>query len=114
MSLLQVLGIKTDLIRPGDDLAESLEKAMAKSGLAFQDGDILVVSESTVATAEGRVVDLDDVTPGDLAQTLAARYGKDPREMELILRESDEIVGGIPGVVLTLNQGLPLSQCRDR
>ena len=105
MSLLQVLGIKTDLIRPGDDLVESLEKAMAKSGLAFQDGDILVVSESTVATAEGRVVDLDDVTPGDLAQTLAAKYGKDPREMELILRESDEIVGGIPGVVLTLNKG---------
>ena len=103
--MLQVLGIKTDLIRPGDDLAESLEKAMAKSGLAFQDGDILVVSESTVATAEGRVVALDDVTPGDLAQTLAAKYGKDPREMELILRESDEIVGGIPGVVLTLNKG---------
>ena len=105
MSLLQVLGIKTDLIRPGDDLAESLEKAMTKSGLAFQDGDILVVSESTVATAEGRVVDLDDVTPGDLAQTLAAKFCKDPREMELILRESDEIVGGIPGVVLTLNNG---------
>lgn len=102
---MQVLGIKTDLIRPGDDLAESLDKAMAKSGLAFQDGDILVVSESTVATAEGRVVALDDVTPGDLAQTLAAKYSKDPREMELILRESDEIVGGIPGVVLTLNRG---------
>ncbi len=105
MSLLQVLGIKTDLIRPGDNLAELLDKAMAKSGLAFQDGDILVVSESTVATAEGRVVDLDDVTPGDLAQTLAAKFCKDPREMELILRESDEIVGGIPGVVLTLNKG---------
>jgi coenzyme F420-0:L-glutamate ligase/homotetrameric cytidine deaminase len=99
------LGIKTDLIRPGDDLAESLDKAMTKSGLAFQDGDILVVSESTVATAEGRVVDLNDVTPGDLAQTLAAKFCKDPREMELILRESDEIVGGIPGVVLTLNKG---------
>jgi coenzyme F420-0:L-glutamate ligase/homotetrameric cytidine deaminase len=105
VSWLQVLGIKTDLIRPGDDLVESLDKAMAKSGLAFQDGDILVVSESTVATAEGRVVALDDVTPGDRAQTLAARYGKDPREMELILRESDEIVGGVPGVVLTLNKG---------
>ena len=105
MSLLQVLGIKTDLIRPGDDLAESLDKAMAKSGIAIQDGDILIVSESTVATAEGRIVDLDDVIPGDLAQTLAAKFCKDPREMELILRESDEIVGGIPGVVLTLNKG---------
>ncbi len=102
---MQVLGIKTDLIRPGDDLVDSLEKAMAKSGLAFQDGDILVVSESTVATAEGRVVLLDEVIPGDQAQTLAAKFDKDPREMELILRESDEILGGIPGVVLTLNRG---------
>jgi coenzyme F420-0:L-glutamate ligase/homotetrameric cytidine deaminase len=102
---LQVLGIKTDLISPGDDLAASLEKAMAGSGLDLQDGDILVVSESTVATAEGRVVALHDVTPGPLALSMAARYSKDPREMELILQESDEIMGGIPGVVLTLREG---------
>jgi coenzyme F420-0:L-glutamate ligase/homotetrameric cytidine deaminase len=71
----------------------------------LQDGDILVVSESTVATAEGRVVALHDVTPGPLALSMAARYSKDPREMELILQESDEIMGGIPGVVLTLREG---------
>lgn len=105
MSVLQVLGIKTDLIRPGDDLAASLEKAMARSGLALQDGDIVVVSESTVATAEGRVVALHDVTAGTLARSMAAKYSKDPREMELILQESDEIMGGIPGVVLTLREG---------
>ena len=105
MSLLQVLGIKTDLISPGDDLAASLEKAMARSGLALQDGDILVISESTVATAEGRVVALHDVTAGPLALSMAAKYSKDPREMELILQESDEIMGGIPGVVLTLQKG---------
>jgi len=105
VSLLQVLGIKTDLISPGDDLAASLEKAMARSGLALQDGDILVISESTVATAEGRVVALHDVTAGPLALSMAAKYSKDPREMELILQESDEIMGGIPGVVLTLQKG---------
>jgi len=105
VSVLQVLGIKTDLISPGDDLAASLEKAMTESGLALQDGDILVVSESTVATAEGRVVALHDVTPGPLALSMAGKYSKDPREMELILQESDEIMGGIPGVVLTLRGG---------
>jgi len=102
---LQVLGIKTDLISPGDDLVDALEKAMAVSGLSLQDGDILVISESTVATAEGRVVALHDVTAGPLALSMAAKYCKDPREMELILQESDEIMGGIPGVVLTLREG---------
>ncbi len=105
MSVLQVLGIKTDLIRPGDDLVESLERAMANSGQALEDGDILVISESTVATAEGRVVALHDVIASPLAIAMAARYCKDPREMELILQESDEIMGGIPGVVLTLREG---------
>ena len=102
---MQVLGIKTDLVKVGDDLVQALEKGMAVAGLTLQDGDILVVSESTLATAEGRVILLDDVMPGDLARTLAAKYCKDPQEMELILRESDEIMGGIPGVVLTLNKG---------
>ena len=102
---MQVLGIKTDLIKPGDDLADKLEKAMAGAGLSLQDGDILVVSESTLATAEGRLVHLERVEPSPLARLMADKYDKDPREMQLILEESDQIVGGIPGVVLTLREG---------
>jgi coenzyme F420-0:L-glutamate ligase/homotetrameric cytidine deaminase len=102
---LEVFGIKTDLIGIGDDMVEALERGMMDSGLALEDGDILVVSESAVATWEGRVVNLEDVKPGRLACDLAARYSKDPRDMELIIREADEIVGGIPGVVLTMNKG---------
>ncbi len=105
MSLLEVLGIKTDLVKIGDDLVEALEKGMQRAGLTLEDGDILIVSESALATSEGRVTKLEEVSPGKLAFDLAARYSKDPREMELILKESDEIVGGIPGVVLTLNDG---------
>ena len=102
---MEVFGIKTDLIGIGDDMVEALERGMKESGLALEDGDILVVSESAVATWEGRVINLEDVKPGRLACDLAARYSKDPRDMELILREADEIVGGIPGVVLTMNKG---------
>jgi coenzyme F420-0:L-glutamate ligase/homotetrameric cytidine deaminase len=102
---LEVLAIKTDLVGVGDDLVDALKKGMIREGLAFEDGDVLVVSESAVATWEGRVVNLEEITPSSLACSLAAKYSKDPREMELILRESDEIVGGIPGVVLTLNKG---------
>lgn len=105
MSPLEVIGIKTDLVEVGDDFVEAIKYGMKREGIALKDGDILVVSESAVATWEGRVVNLDDVSPSSLAISLAAKYSKDPREMELILRESDEIIGGIPGVVLTLNKG---------
>jgi F420-0:gamma-glutamyl ligase len=64
---LEVFGIKTDLIGIGDDMVEALERGMKESGLALEDGDILVVSESAVATWEGRVINLEDVKPGRLA-----------------------------------------------
>jgi coenzyme F420-0:L-glutamate ligase/homotetrameric cytidine deaminase len=102
---LEVLGIKTDLISVGDDMVEALQMGMKRANLCLEDGDIIVISESALATTEGRVTNLDEVSPSSLAIDLAARYSKDPREMELILRESDEIVGGIPGVVLTLKGG---------
>jgi len=102
---MEVLGINTELIGVKDDLLGILERGMASSGIVLEDGDILVVSESVIATWEGRVVVLDSVAPGEKAVALAARYGKDPQEMEMILRESDHIVGGIPGVVLTLKDG---------
>jgi coenzyme F420-0:L-glutamate ligase/homotetrameric cytidine deaminase len=102
---LEVLGIKTDLIRPGDDLVEDLLAGMRRAGLSLTDGDVLVIAESAVATAEGGVVALSEVNPGPRAQELADKYRKDPREMELVIRSSDRIMGGIPGVVLTIKDG---------
>ncbi|HOO53960.1 MAG TPA: coenzyme F420-0:L-glutamate ligase [Methanothrix sp.] len=102
---MEVLGIKTDLVKPGDDLVEALLKGMERAGLHLEDGDILVIAESAVATAEGGVVKLSEVIPSLRALELAEKYRKDPREMELIIRSSDQIMGGIPGVVLTIKDG---------
>lgn len=102
---MEIFGIKTDLVRPGDDLAEAILRGMERADLRLADGDILVVAESAVATAEGGVVNLSQVTPGAVACELAERYDKDAREMELIIRSSDRIIGGIPGVVLTIKDG---------
>ena len=102
---MEVLGIKTDLIRPGDDLVEALLKGMERAGLGLADGDVLVIAETAVATSEGGVVKLSEVTPGTRAQELADKFRKDPREMELVIRSSDRIMGGIPGVVLTIKDG---------
>ena len=102
---MEVLGIKTGLIRVGDDIVDILQSCMNEMGLSFRDGDVLVIAETVIATCEGRVVKLSDVLPGDQAVELAEKYCKDSREMELIIQESDYIMGGVPGVVLTVKDG---------
>lgn len=101
-----VHGVRTGLVRPGDDLVFILRKAVTASPAgSLRDGDILVIAESVVATAEGRAVCLDSVVPGEEARRLGKRYDMDPRLVEVVLRESDRVVGGIPGFLLTLKQG---------
>jgi coenzyme F420-0:L-glutamate ligase/coenzyme F420-1:gamma-L-glutamate ligase len=89
---MQLLGIKTPLIRPGDDVAGVLIDAMGFAGIRPQDNDIVVLAESAVASAEKRVVKLEDITPGKKAIELSKFYENDPRKMELIIQESDEIL----------------------
>ncbi|MDD1666971.1 MAG: coenzyme F420-0:L-glutamate ligase [Methanomicrobiales archaeon] len=102
----RVIGVKTPLIRAGDDLPAILVRAAGESPAGgFADGDILVIAESPVATAEGRAVPLDRVVPSDRARELAARYGMDPRLAEVVLGESDAVVGGVAGFLLTLQKG---------
>ncbi|MCL7475223.1 MAG: coenzyme F420-0:L-glutamate ligase [ANME-2 cluster archaeon] len=102
---LELFGIKTLLIRQGDDMGSVLIHSIMDNGLTIMEGDIVVLAESAVATSEGRVVDLGTVIPGREAIALGEKYAVDPREMELILGECDEIIGGVPGAVLTITRG---------
>lgn len=79
-------------IRPGDDLASILATAMREAELPLCDGDIIVVAHKIVSKAEGRIVPLADVVPGERARRLAADIGKDARKTEIILRESTRVV----------------------
>ena len=72
----------------------------------LEDGDVLVISSKYLAISEGRVVDIGAVVPGEEAKRLAAAYGVDPRLCELVVRESDEVVGGIPGFLMASVRGL--------
>jgi coenzyme F420-0:L-glutamate ligase / coenzyme F420-1:gamma-L-glutamate ligase len=78
-------------IRTGDDLGSLLADAAARVG-GLRAGDVVVVAHKAVAKAEGRVGALGDVEPGERARALGAEHGKDPRLVELILRESLELV----------------------
>jgi coenzyme F420-0:L-glutamate ligase len=106
VSSFLTVGIRTGIIRPGDDLAGALITGMTGSEAAsFLDGDVLVIAETAVATAEGAIVELASVVPGDEAIRTGRRYGMDPRMVEIVLRESDSVVGGIPGFLLCMKAG---------
>ena len=79
-------------IEPGDALGELIARTVSRGGTTLTGEDVLVVSQKIVSKAEGRIVELDDVEPGERAVELAGRLGKDPRLVELILRESAEVV----------------------
>ena len=88
------------LIQPGGNLGEILFNAAQQMGLTWQDGDILVVAQKIVSKAEGRLVNLETVTPSKAALDLAAATDKDPRLAELILQESRAVLRTRPGTVI--------------
>lgn len=89
------------LIEKGDGLDHVICAALKDNQLSLQDGDILVLAQKIVSKAEGRLVDLNTVTAGAQAQSLADEVGKDPRLVELILSESRGVIRKKPGVLIT-------------
>src|SRR5574341_1202150 len=86
--------------KQGDDTSAQIVKA-ATRGPGIEDGDIIVVTQKIVSKAEGRLVSLDSVTPSPEAERLAVETEKDPRLVELILRESKEIVRQSGPILIT-------------
>jgi coenzyme F420-0:L-glutamate ligase / coenzyme F420-1:gamma-L-glutamate ligase len=84
----------------GDDLAGSILAACDRESAGPLDGDVLVVAQKVVSKSEGRIVRLAEVDCSPEAVRLAEKAGKDPRVVELILRESEEIVRCAPGVII--------------
>ena len=104
-STFSVFGLSTGIIRPGDLIDERVIAAAETVCGGFEDGDIVILAETAVATAEGNVIDLATVTPSSKAIELAEKYAMDPQTAEVVLRESDSIVGGIPGFLLCMKNG---------
>ncbi len=84
----------------GDNVAELIAAGLEQSGLQIETGDVLVVTHKLVSKAEGRLVALESVTPSAFAQWIAQRYGKDPRQVEVVLRESARIVRMDRGILI--------------
>ena len=99
MRRVEVLGVEGfPEVRPGDDLNSMISGAVARD---LRPGDVLVVTHKIVSKAEGRLVDLRTVEPSTFAKGYATRYGKDPRQIEIVLRESRRIVRMDRGIVIS-------------
>jgi coenzyme F420-0:L-glutamate ligase/coenzyme F420-1:gamma-L-glutamate ligase len=88
------------LIQPGDDLPAILLEALARAGTRLENGDVLVLAQKIVSKSEGRLVPLSQVTPSTRAFELAKITEKDPRFVELVLRESREVLRTRAGTLI--------------
>jgi coenzyme F420-0:L-glutamate ligase/coenzyme F420-1:gamma-L-glutamate ligase len=88
------------LVEAGDNLADLIVEALGDACIEPVDGDILVLAQKIVSKSEGRRVLLADIDPSASAVRLAREVGKDPRLVELILRESSAVVRTAPGVII--------------
>lgn len=87
-------------VLPGADLSALIVAASKTTGVTLQAGDIIVVAQKIVSKSEGRMVALDTVQPSENARTLAQKAAKDPRIVELILGESQQVMRCVPGVII--------------
>jgi coenzyme F420-0:L-glutamate ligase/coenzyme F420-1:gamma-L-glutamate ligase len=98
----EVIGIEgIGEIRPGDDIARIVVEAAERQRTPLTSGDVVVLSQKIVSKSEGRLLRLTDITPSQMATTFAAGLGRDPRLIEVILRESRRVVRMDRGVLVT-------------
>src|SRR5690349_17005924 len=98
LTLTAIEGIP--MIKKGDDLVRLIVDAIDKSGLQLQARDVIVICQKAVSKSEGRVVDLKQIEPSEMARQYAARWEKDPRAVELVLRQTSRIVRMDHGVLI--------------
>ncbi|HXN84644.1 MAG TPA: coenzyme F420-0:L-glutamate ligase [Candidatus Binataceae bacterium] len=88
------------IVKSGDDLAALIAKGLDQTRLTLQNGDIVLVCQKIISKAEGRMVDLKTIVPSPFAKQYAARWEKDPRAVELVLRQTNRIVRNDRGVLI--------------
>jgi len=98
----EVIGVEgIGEVRPGDDVARLVLEAAVRQGTPVVSGDVLVLSQKILSKAEGRLLRLSEITPSTMATTFATELGRDPRLIEVILRESRRVVRMDRGVLVT-------------
>lgn len=91
---------------PKKDAGFDLFRTIVESEFQFQENDIVVLSSKFVSMSEGSLIDLKSVRVSNRARALASRFKMDEKIAQISLQESDYLVSGIPGFLLTINDGM--------
>ena len=103
---MEVYGIKTPVIRSGDDMISITVESCKRQGLEIKKRDILVFSAKAIGMSEGRLVDIKKIKPSEEALEISRKYRLDPGFAEVILKESDSILGGVDYALSTIKKGV--------
>jgi len=103
---LRIVPLRTGLLDVGDDLPQRIVAALEEAGEVLQAGDVVVVASKAVAMWEGRLVDLASVEVSAQAEELALGCGLPPEFCQVAIDESDRVLGGVPGALLTYTRGI--------
>jgi coenzyme F420-0:L-glutamate ligase/coenzyme F420-1:gamma-L-glutamate ligase len=87
-------------VAPGDNLSQLLAEAVARHKLVPAPGDVIVLAQKIVSKSEGKIVNLDTITPSEKAREWANKYNKDPRLIEIVFQEASRIVRMERGVII--------------
>lgn len=87
-------------VQAGDDLAALIADALEAAGETLEPGDIIVAAQKIVSKAEGRYIELADMTPDDEALEWAAKTEKDPRLVQAILDETEKVLRWRPNLLV--------------
>lgn len=103
---LTLIPVHFPTVRPGEKLAGVVYDSLKDGGLTLRRGDILAVASKIASTCEGRVVKLNDVRVTARARRLSLRWRLDERLAAVVVKEADEILGGVNGFLLTVKNGI--------
>lgn len=103
---MKLIPVKTRLLKQFEDAVESLLRAIQDQGLKLRNGDVLAITDKIIALSEGRIVKMRDFKPSCRAKKLAERYNLEPPFVEMVLREADEVYGGVTRAILTLKDNI--------
>ena len=99
---VELIGIKgIPLIKKGDCLDKIIIESLFRMDKSIKDGDILVIAETAIAKAEGKIIELKEIIPSQKALKLAAETGKKPEIVEAIIQESEEVIKLGPDFIIT-------------